>query len=163
MKRGRFSFICLSILAFALAGSSVGRGESKPASSGDDDAAAKQRDIRRLLDLTGSGKLGVRVAGQMIDQFRTLHPNVPGEFWDEFKKEIKPDELNELVVPIYEKHFNHDDILELIRFYQSPVGQKLTTALPQITQEAMTAGQQWGQNLARKCQQRLKEKGYVQT
>ena len=128
-----------------------------------EDSATKNKDIRTLLELSGSAKLGVQIAGQMIDQFRKSIPNVPPEFWDEFKKEIKPQELTDLVVPVYERHFSDADIRELIKFYQSPIGQKLVATLPQITQESMVAGREWGQNLARKVQQRLKEKGYLQT
>jgi len=128
-----------------------------------EEIATKTRDIHRLLELSGSGKLGVQIAVQMIDQFRKSIPNVPQDFWDQFKQEIKPEELTELVVPVYERHFSDADVRELIKFYESPVGRKLVSTLPQITQEAMAAGQQWGQNLARKVQQRLKDKGYLQT
>ena len=124
---------------------------------------AKEHDIRRLLELTGSGKLGVQIAGQMLDQFRHSLPDVPAEFWDQVKLEMKPQELNNMIVPIYAKHFTDSDIQELIKFYESPVGKKLVASLPQVTQEAMAAGQQWGQNVARKVQERLKAKGYLQT
>jgi len=128
----------------------------------DSDAAsqAKREDIRRLLKLTGAGELGKQVATQLITQFRQSQPNVPAKFWDEFAKEIKADELVELSVSAYDNHLTHDDIKQLIEFYESPIGQKLVRVQPQIMQESMMAGQQWGQAMGRRLVERMAEEGF---
>jgi len=66
-----------------------------------------------------------------------------------------------MVVPIYDKHFSHEDVKELIKFYQSPIGQKLVREQPGIVTESMAAGQKWGQHIAADVLKRLREKGYV--
>lgn len=124
-----------------------------------DDAAAKEKDIRKLLDLTGSGKIGVQVMEGMIANFKTSNPNVPDTFWDEFKKEASPQSLVDMIVPIYDKHFTHDDIKGLIAFYEGDLGKKITATMPQITQESMAVGQKWGMELGLKIQNKLKEQG----
>jgi uncharacterized protein len=53
-------------------------------------------------------------------------------------------------VPIYQKHFSEEEIRETIRFYRSPTGRKVIQTLPMVMQESMAAGQQWGQELARR-------------
>ncbi len=123
-----------------------------------DEAAAKRQDIRKLLEVTGSAKLGQQVLAQMMNTFRSTNPKVPDEFWDQVLKEFDAGTMIDLVVPIYEKHLTHDDIRGMLAFYQSPLGQKLIAVTPAITQESMQAGQQWGLGIAQRIQQRLEER-----
>jgi hypothetical protein len=98
-----------------------------------------------------------------MTQFRTIFPQVPPEFWDKMQEQLNPEDLLELVVPIYDKHFTEEDIQGMIAFYRSPVGQKLTSELPQITTESMSAGQEWGRALAQHVTEQLKKDGYLKT
>jgi hypothetical protein len=54
-----------------------------------------------------------------------------------------------LLVPIYATHLTRDEIEQLIRFYESPVGRRLTAVQPMISQESMAAGQTWGEAVGR--------------
>jgi hypothetical protein len=121
---------------------------------------AKRADIMKMLELTGAGKLGLQAVEQMIGMQRQANPSVPSEFWDEFLAEIDVEELLQLSLPSYEKHFTHDEIKELIKFYESPVGKKMIAVQPQVMQESMVAGQKWGMDIARKITERLKSGGY---
>ena len=128
------------------------------------DAADAERplswmNLRKLLVLMGSGKLGMQVMQQMIGQFKTTMPKVPAKFWADFMKEVRPDDLIDLIVPIYDKHLNQGEVKAIIKFYESPAGKKLTSVLPQITQESMMAGQKWGMALGQKVVKRLQEQG----
>ena len=38
---------------------------------------AKEDDIRKLLEISGSGDLGIQVMNEIINQFKTLLPEVP--------------------------------------------------------------------------------------
>lgn len=120
-----------------------------------------REDIRELLELTGSSKLGIQVMSQMIGSFQNIYPDVPQEFWEEFMKEIKEDDLTNLMIPIYEKYYTNEEIKGLIAFYETPLGQKTVKVLPQLTQDSMTAGQQWGAELGERVVQKLQEKGYL--
>ncbi len=125
-------------------------------------SSSKSEKIHQLLELTGSGKLGVQVAKNMISTFRSSYSNVEQEFWDEFEKEIKAEDLVNLIIPIYDKHFTEEEIDQLIDFYNTPIGKKSIEVLPMITQESLIAGQKWGQQLGEKVVQRLRDKGYIQ-
>jgi hypothetical protein len=120
-----------------------------------DDTAAKRQDIRKLLEVTGSAKLGQQVLAQMVQTFKSSNPKVPEEFWDQVMKEFDSGTMIDLVVPVYEKHLTHEDVKGMLAFYESPLGQKLIAVTPAITQESMQAGQQWGLEIARRIQQRL--------
>ena len=52
-------------------------------------------------------------------------------------------------------------INKMIEFYQTPLGKKLVSTLPQIMQESMQVGQSWGKEVGDKIYNSLKEKGYV--
>lgn len=54
--------------------------------------------------------------------------------------DVPLDEMVNAIIPIYQRHLTKADIDELIRFYSSPVGQKLLREQPQILQEGMQAG-----------------------
>jgi uncharacterized protein len=50
------------------------------------------------------------------------------------------DEMIDALIAIYQRHLTKTDIEEMIRFYSSPLGQKLLRVQPQILQESMQAG-----------------------
>ncbi len=120
----------------------------------------KQKDIEKILTLTGSAQMAVQVIEQMVGAFKQTMPNAPAKFWDDFMKEVDPNDLVKLMVPVYDKHFTHDDIKQLIKFYESPIGKKFLEKTPMITQESMTAGQQWGQQLAARVPEKLQAEGH---
>jgi len=65
-----------------------------------------------------------------------------------------------MMVPIYSRAFSEEELNELVKFYESPIGRKMTRALPQIVSESMAAGQQWAGEVLKRLRTRLKEKGY---
>jgi hypothetical protein len=97
---------------------------------------------------------------QLMDGFRQAFPKVPEQFWNDFRAGIHTDEMTAMLVPIYDKHFSEDEIRELNTFYQTPLGQKLLKELPNVTQESMNAGQDWGTRLGDKLMKQLEAKGY---
>jgi len=118
---------------------------------------------KELLEMTGSGKLGVQVMNNMISSFKVKLPNVPTEFWDEIGKEVNPEGLIELVAPIYAKYYTDDEIVKLLEFYKSPLGKKVIANMPLITQDSYQIGEEWGRKIGERVERRLKEKGYLKT
>ena len=47
------------------------------------------------------------------------------------------DEMLKSMIPVYQKHFSHADIQQIVAFYASPVGEKLLQELPAIQSEGM--------------------------
>lgn len=110
--------------------------------------AAKAATIRHLLELMGTVKVSQQMMSQMFSSMQTAMPQVPAEFWTKVHAGMKADELIDLIIPIYSKHYTQEELNGLVAFYESPLGQKVTAELPQIAQESMAAGQQWGQQKA---------------
>ena len=57
---------------------------------GFEQADSKIENIKKLLELTGAGKMGVQAAESMLTSFKTSYKEVPEEFWIDFKKELNP-------------------------------------------------------------------------
>lgn len=115
------------------------------------DEAKKEALVRELLELTGAGKLGEQVSAQMIDSMRGM-PGLDPRFVDKFAQLARGDEMTEIIVPIYMKHFDEPTLKAVVAFYKTPAGQKLIVAMPVVMQESMTAGQEWGKRIAMKVQ-----------
>jgi uncharacterized protein len=115
----------------------------------------KQKDIRKLLKITGSGELGTQVMNQMVVSMKKAMPQVPEKFWGDFMKEVRTDELVDLIVPVYDRNLSQDDVKELIKFYETPTGKKFVSVLPKITQESMVVGEKWGRQLAERVIKKL--------
>ena len=71
---------------------------------------SKREDIKKLLTLMESKKLGKQVLMQMIQQFKQMQPKVPNTFWNQFVNDKSMDSLIDLTIPIYAKHLSHEDI-----------------------------------------------------
>jgi uncharacterized protein len=87
--------LLVSTLALACIAASLAYGQA---------SREKEREIRKLLEATGTAKAMPEMMDQMIAEFRKALPNVPSQFWDDFRKEINVDELMGLMVPVYDKH-----------------------------------------------------------
>jgi len=148
-------FVALSLVSFQMASFAQ---EAAPASD-----PAKIADIRKLISLTGGDKVGEQMIDQMIKSFSAYNPNIPAEFWTEFKKDVDTNKITEMNIPVYDKYLTADEIKETIKFYESAVGKKLIEVLPKVLEETYTAGEQWGYEVGTKLQNKLIEKGYLKT
>ncbi|MFL6436340.1 MAG: DUF2059 domain-containing protein [Terriglobales bacterium] len=161
--------IIVSIVVFALLCCSAAAQKSSQPVSPNASAAtrpeqdAKRAEIRKLIELTGAANVSADALRQIIAPLRSGFPQVPDAFWDSFVKEVRSDELIDLVVPIYDKYYTLEEIRDLTRFYQSPVGQKTIKVLPKLSAEAIDAGQEWGRLVADRAMRKLKDKGYDKT
>ncbi len=126
--------------------------------SADAAAAKKEATIRELLEVTGAGKLGTQVIEQMGAALGSQVGSDFSGFWAEFSKSVKVKDLEDMIVPIYAKHFEQGEIEELIRFNKTPVGQKLIAKMPEIMGESMAAGMKWGQQLGEEAMKRYEER-----
>lgn len=113
--------------------------------------------IRVLLDKSGSSEMGIQAMNQMIPALKKMAPELSGDFWDEFQKQIDIKELEEMIIPIYQKHLTQEDINATIQFYDTKAGRNFMSKMPVIMQESMAAGQQWGQGIAQKVMQKQQE------
>ncbi|MDF2156789.1 DUF2059 domain-containing protein [Algoriphagus sp. CAU 1675] len=87
--------------------------------------------------------------------------NIPQEFWDEFKAEFSSGELIQEIAAVYKKYYSEEEMVGLIQFYSSPIGQKTLEITPALTGETMQIGQKYGMQVVQKISEKLKAKGYT--
>lgn len=49
-----------------------------------------------------------------------------------------------MLVPVYSRYLQIEDLKGLIKFYDSPLGKKYSKYTPFLTQQSMEVGQKWG-------------------
>ena len=74
---------------------------------------------------------------------------MPAEYWTKFEKKINPRDLLDKMVPLYDKYFSLEDLKAINTFYGSAAGQRILSSMPQIMQEAMKVGMEWGEGIAK--------------
>jgi hypothetical protein len=121
---------------------------------------AKRADIIRLLRMTGASNGAEQAVDLMLPSLKQAMPQVPVQVWQELRSEVREEDMIELTYQIWDKHFSHQEIRDLIRFYQTPVGQKIIRETPALQQESLAAGQRWGNQIVARLLNRLREKGY---
>ena len=126
---------------------------------------AKEADIRKLLELVGTKALFVQSVDEMSKSMKPLLTNSlpPGDyrgklvdlFFAKFSSKMNVQHLLDMAVPIYDKHFSHQEVRSLIEFYQTPLGQKTVSTLPMLTAELQEEGRKWGEALGSESMQEV--------
>lgn len=115
--------------------------------------------VKKLLDVTGALTVGrsmsAAAAKQMTDRIKKARPNIPADTVDEIANEVNRTISNALVAEgglvdllssVYAKYFSDEEINALISFYETPLGKKVATLTPRITQEAFAIGQRFARS-----------------
>ena len=123
----------------------------------------KISNIKKLLDITGSRNMSRKIINQLIGSFKSEYPQVPGKFWDAFIAELKPEEMVDEYIPIYSKYFTNEEIKGIITFYETPLGKKTLSVIPQISQESTAIGIKYGKQAAERALEKLKSEGYIRS
>ena len=118
---------------------------------------ATTESIKKLMELNGEMANGKFMVTQMINNalpiLKTMAPDAPESFWTEVKNNAPIAELLNAMIPIYQKHFNEKDILELIQFYKTAIGKKIILKQPMVFKDSMSAGHQIGKQYGIKIMQ----------
>lgn len=116
-----------------------------------------------MMELNGSQEIYQTSIDEMFKIYENNFSDVPAEFWERLKKEMKKrsiGELSDMLVDVYAKHFSLKEIKEINAFYKTPVGKKLSETTPIITKDAMKIGEQWGRKVAEEVMKEMEEEGY---
>jgi len=129
---------------------------------------AKRADIEQLLALTqtmSNARANMNtVLQQLVLQLRQKQPKLTEEHLRivaEAHEAVFDENIGvfkALMVHLYHKHFSADDIRQLLVFYASDTGRKLTQVTPALNRESFEIGVQFGRLLGPKVEQRVKER-----
>ncbi|MEA5403944.1 DUF2059 domain-containing protein [Arcicella sp. DC2W] len=121
--------------------------------------STKAKDIKKLLEVSGTAKAVKTMMTQYMSMMKTspVYKDAPAGFFDKVLTTIDYDEFIMLYVPIYDKHFTHSEIKELIAYHESPIGKKVIEKQPLIMSDSMQMGKEFGEKLGRKVYQQMQE------
>jgi uncharacterized protein len=111
--------------------------------------AAKDAAIRHLMDITNESKLGDSLSGMISTQVRSMVgrnmdqdrlQKFMVDFDQQFRASVPSSKVIDAVVPIYARNFSTDEINGLVKFYESPLGQKMVQTMTQVSRDSEQAG-----------------------
>lgn len=137
------------------------------AAGGEELTPEKSADILALMRQSGSDKvavaLGVALARQITSAVHAARPDIPKRALQVVERELAqmlrermdgPNGMLARMVPVYADAFTHDEIRQMLEFYQSPVGRKAVLMGPQL----MVQGQRIGQQMANELKPEMRER-----
>lgn len=125
-------------------------------------AAATQpseEQVRQLMEVVGVGKMLSQMNSQAVGVMQQSLPCVPASYWQNYIDASGTQQFIGRLVPIYQRHFSADEIEGMLKFYRSPLGQKVITEMPTTMGEANQAGLQWSRERSDQLIAELKQKG----
>jgi hypothetical protein len=104
--------------------------------------------------------LGV-MTPQILAELRRTNPRIGEEalqiigkmLTDEMRASLP--QLMEAQAYIYATRFSLEELQELVRFYESPIGKRLVTETPALARDSVQAGQAWGMASAKKALEKI--------
>ena len=124
---------------------------------------AKVNNILYLLKISGTADFAYLIVDDVIKNYQQYVKNTPNGYWDKVVQETNIKPFLDSIVTVYEKRFSNDEIKELIKFFESSVGNKWAIELKTMNDEVMTQANIFGQNLFNEINKRLMKEGFMNT
>lgn len=131
----------------------------------------KKQLIDEMLGFNGVKETGLIMGRMFSNQISNVikknKPNVKLEILEMVEEEankvieemlFSKSGINVLMYPIYHKYLSLEELKAVVAFYKTPAGRKLLSVTPEITQEAMIAGQKFGKSLGPVIMERVKDR-----
>jgi len=119
--------------------------------------------IELLMKLSGSEKMFTTAIDQMIDMQKknpAYRDILPAEFWDDFSAETHAtgyESLKPGMVALYKKYLTEEEIDHQIEYLGSPITQRIIAKQPELVQESMAIGAEWGKELGERIALKLQQ------
>jgi hypothetical protein len=110
--------------------------------------------IKKLVEVTNGMNTSKTLMKGSLESQRKLNTNVPDEFYDRMLAAVESGQVNgyieNIVVKIYRQKFTLEEVNEVVKFYDSPIGKKMAVESPIIANSARMEGEKVGQYVALK-------------
>ena len=116
--------------------------------------------LKKYFEISGSNATVSTALDQMMELLKTQLPNLDEKEWGKIYKDIIEESMNEyieMVIPIFQKYLTKSDLEEMIKFYQTPIGQKFYKSNTSITKDVMSISQEWGMKLSEKLMETIQK------
>lgn len=101
----------------------------------ENELTAHQKDALKYVKINADGTFEASM--------KQVFQMIPAEKREAFKKELNEvmDEMYVDMAIMYAEEFTHDEIKEILAFYETPVGKKIQETMPELTDRAMDESQ----------------------
>ena len=103
---------------------------------------AFKKDVLKVIDVTGSAGQMKLVKDQII---KMIPKEKQAAFLVEFEATLPS--LYDKIANVYMQEYTHEDIKQILKFYETPIGKKMTEKAGVIAEKNMTASQEGGSSL----------------
>jgi len=108
--------------------------------------------IRQLMFVNGSIQSQHTYVENIIETIRTFVQDADNITLDDIAEDV----LNE-IIPIYDKYFTEDEIIQLLDFYKSDIGKSYMKNMSNITIESVKIGEKIGDIIQGRIDKNKKE------
>jgi uncharacterized protein len=103
---------------------------------------AFKADVKKLLEISGSVGQMQAVKNQIVTMIAV---EKQADFNKDFDASLAP--LLKAQEDFYTKEFTHDEIKQMIKFYESPVGKKYVSKMQSMDEAITEVSQEWGMQI----------------
>ena len=143
----------------------------------DTSISQKKQNIRKLIKISGNADsmltgLTNFYNNQLNLIIRRMRPDLSKKTLEILRQELRAEiernmqdqgGLLDYIISIYSSHFTHQEIIDWLSFYESPLGKKINSTRSSIMEESNLAYQRWNRNnepvLYEWLKERLKKEG----
>jgi uncharacterized protein len=101
----------------------------------------KERLIRQVMAHTKEAEQAQERVLQAMAGMKLMMPRVPENVWEKYRQLISLDEFRNRLIYVYDKHYTSEELSELLKFYDSPLGKKMSDEVIPILRESMEIAQ----------------------
>jgi hypothetical protein len=123
--------------------------------------SVKVKDIMYLLKVSGTSDFAYLIIDDVIRNYQQYITTTPPGYWDKIVQETDIRPFMRSLVPVYDKRFSHEEIKDLIKFFESSTGSKWAAQLKEMNDEVMEQANKYGQGLFEEINNRLIKEGYI--
>lgn len=114
--------------------------------------------VHELLELTGANRLKDQMMRGMMGYLqKAFPPFMPKDVIDDLEAGLEKMDLETMAVKAYQEHISTEDAAQLIAFYKTPAGRRVSLTLPLISQELQDAGARQGMQISQEVIERHKD------
>lgn len=124
--------------------------------------SVREQKAVELMEVMGGDKMFDKVlVATMAQAFETQKRKLDKEDYVKFERyaeaarsatsDLAPD-FTKRIAMVYAKHFTADEMDELIAFYSSPIGKKMTKKLPELSADSIEIGMELGEKIVERLE-----------
>lgn len=116
------------------------------------------RDLFRAMGSESQMKVAIETMttglANIVKQQRPGAASVIDDVFRKLKEKFlaRTTEVSDMVAPLWAEKFTADELRDIARFFQSPIGKKLVEVQPELMQRSMQMGMAWGQRIGQEVE-----------